>query len=380
MARGQPLRRFTNLFLLVFALDAVVSVLDDSLAAGGFHALAWLRTLVAVLTVLLSLPTFALLALAPALPRRALLPPVLFALWAGIGAPPLSAAYDASVLSGWLSLAQLAIAGLAFLGVRRWNGGEGWLLGPALEGAAFDRAHFLRFTATTVVLAPLVVVGLMVSSGALWIRAQTDHFLSLGLGGVYAQERTYVRGDKTVHLIAMVHLGDASFYRAVMESIPGGDTLVLAEGVSDDTGLLTDFPAPGELAELAASVGLTSQAELAMGDFERADVDVSDLSEETIRFLNALGSAIRADTLREGIELYVRHTETLEPEDVEEIMHDIVEVRNQHVLDRLARLLDNHERFALPWGALHMPGLEAGVLALGFTPAATQTRPVIAFW
>jgi len=231
-----------------------------------------------------------------------------------------------------------------------------------------------------VILAPTVIVGLLINSGALWIRAQTNEFLSLGLGGVYAQERTYVRGDKTIHLIAMVHFGDASFYDAVMQSIPGEGTLVLAEGVSDRDGMLTDFPDPGEFAELAAHVGLTAQAEVATGDVERADVDVSDLSEETTQFLNAIGTAIRADTLREGIEFYVRYVETLDPERIGEIMHEIVEVRNQHVLDQLARSLDSHERFVLPWGALHMPGLEDGVLALGFTPAAMQTRPVISFW
>lgn len=346
----------------------------------GVTALAELRLLVAYLTILLSLPTFALLALVPALPRRALLPPVLFVMWGAFGFPPLLAVYEFSPLARGLAFAQLVLAGLAFLAVRRSNEAESWWLGPGLERAAFDRAHFLRFAAISVILTPLVIAGLLITSGALWIRAQTSDFLSLGLRGVYAQERTYTRGNKTVHLIAMAHFGDESFYRAVMQSIPGEDTLVLAEGVSDRTGLLTDFPAPAEFAELAAHIGLTAQAQVPMDDVAAGDIDASELSEETLRFLNAIGAAIRAETLLEGLKLYVGYVETLEPQRVELIMRDILEVRNQHVLDQLSSSLDAHERFVLPWGALHMPGLEQGVLALGFTPATTRARPVISFW
>jgi len=355
-------------------------VLDDGPAALGGGALAGVRLLVATPAILLSLPTFALLALDPALPRRALLPPVLFVFWAVLGAPPLSAVYELSVLAPWLSLAQLGLAGLAFLAVRRSNAGASWLLQLDTERAAFDRVHFVRFVVVTAILVPLIGGGLLISSGALWIRTQTNAFLSLGLRGLYAQERTYVRGDKTVHLVAMAHIGDASFYRGVMDAIPSGDTLVLAEGVSDRDGLLTEFPTGAEFGELAAVIGLTAQAEIGSGDVEPADVDASDLSEETVRFLNAIGAALRADTLREGLALYARYVEKMDPERIQEIMGEIVEVRNQHVLDQLSSSLATHEHFVLPWGALHMPGLEEGVLALGFTPQATRTRALITLW
>ena len=361
-------------------LDALVSLLDDGLVAVGVDALATVRISIATMATLLSLPTFALLAFNPALPVRALLPPVFFLLWVVLGAPPLSALYPVSALEPWLSFAQLVIAGLSFHVLRRSNAGSGWLLGPETDRRAFDRAYFVRFSMATVILVPVVVVGLLLGSGALWIRAQTNGFLSMGPRGLYAQERTYVRGSKTVHLVAMAHLGDASFYRGVADAIPREDTIVLAEGVSDRHGLLTEFPDAAEFGDLAATVGLAAQAEIGVGDVESADIDASELSAETVRFLNSMGTALRAETFREGLLLYLHYTETVDPERIEEILREIVEVRNQYVLDQLARSLDSHEHFVVPWGALHMPGLEEGVLALGFTPDETRTRVLISLW
>ena len=361
-------------------LDALVSLIDDGLVAVGVDALATVRIFISTMATILSLPTFTLLAFNSALPGRALLPPVSFLLWVAFGAPPLSGLYEMSALAPWLSFVQVVIAVLSFLAVHRSNAGVGWLLPPERDRRVFDRAHFLRFATATALLAPLIVGGLLLGSGALWIRAQTNGFLSMGPRGLYAQERTYVRGPKTVHLVAMAHLGDASFYRGVADAIPREDTIVLAEGVSDRHGLLTEFPDAAEFGDLAATVGLAAQAEIGVGDVESADVDVSELSAETVRFLNSMGTALRAETWREGLLLYLDYIETMDPERIEEILREIVEVRNQYVLDQLARSLDSHEHFVVPWGALHMPGLEEGVLALGFTPDETRTRVLISLW
>ena len=341
-----------------------------------------------MLAVLFSVPMFALVALSSSLPARILLPPVFFLWWCALGAPPFfwSGEPRPDLLLA-LSVFQFSMAFFCFGAVRRANGGESWMLLPEPGGATFDAARFLRFAIVTAVLVPVVAVTLLIGTGAFWLRTETNGFLTLGSGGIAAQERTYVNGDKTIHLIGMMHVGDAGFYRGVMDEIPRRDTIVLAEGVSDRDGLLTDFPTAREFGELAASVGLSAQADVGIGDgdvpglqIEPADIDVSELSEETVRFLNVIGASVRAETLREGLEHYSRYVESQDPEALEAVLYEIITVRIEYVLERLVAALAYHDRFVLPWGALHMPGLEAGVLGLGFVHDTTRTRPLLKLW
>ena len=386
--REVSLRRFANAFLVAFAFDGFFSVLHDGLWGGAPGFLSELRVAAALLAVLLSIPTFVLVASSSSLPARILLPPVLFVWWCALGAPPLLWSMEPRpdlllVLSGL----QLLLALFCFGAVRRANGGESWMFVPEQGGATFDAKRFLGFGIATALLGPLIAGGVLLGGGAFWLRTETAGFLNLGPGGILAEERTYVRGDKTIHLIAMMHVGDESFYRGVMDAVPREGTLVLAEGVSDRDGLLADFPTAEEFGALAGTVGLAAQADLGIGEgeasgllIEPADIDASEFSEATVQFLNAIGASVRAETVREGLEHYTRYVESQDPEALEAVLYEVVSVRNDYVLDQLAAALGSHDRFVLPWGALHMPGLEAGVLALGFVHDTTRTRPLLAFW
>jgi hypothetical protein len=370
-----------NLYLLVFLADGALSALDELLKLAGVTSLSALRIPVAVSALLGSLLVYALLALGPRLPKRIFLPPVVFLVWAWLGALPLSAWVDLEDLGLALSLCQVAV-GLGSLAlVRRATGGASRLLGAsAVEGPGFSPGHLLKFALASALLVPLVLSGLLAFWGALVLRDTTSGFLEVAFDGVYSRERTYVRDDKTIHLIGMVHLADREFYEDVAASIPATGTIVLAEGISDETGLVAHAP---RLESLASAIGLTAQGEVSLGatrTFERADLDMADLSEEALDLFRTLGLVLGSRSYPEAMAIYARYVRSLEPDATRAVLAEIIDARNRHVLARLAPALEDHQRAILPWGAFHMPGLEAGVLAQGFEPSADRSRRAIRFW
>jgi hypothetical protein len=54
-------------------------------------------------------------------------------------------------------------------------------------------------------------------------------------------------------------------------------------------------------------------------------------------------------------------------------------MRNAKVLARLDDEAPTHATIVIPWGAMHMPGLEAGLTERGYRIDAQRTRPVLRF-
>ena len=65
------------------------------------------------------------------------------------------------------------------------------------------------------------------------------------------------------------------------------------------------------------------------------------------------------------------------PEELEAVQHDILERRNEHLLGEIAEALPEFEQLIVPWGALHLPAIEAALLADGFEPNGGSTRRLI---
>ena len=78
--------------------------------------------------------------------------------------------------------------------------------------------------------------------GALSLSAQIEHFtagfMSFDWRGIQSTARVYRRGDREVHLVGMMHIGEDEAYRELFESFAGESTVVLEEGVSDAEGVL----------------------------------------------------------------------------------------------------------------------------------------------
>ena len=234
----------------------------------------------------------------------------------------------------------------------------------------------------------------------------TAGFARLAPKGLYMVERVYRRGDQTVRLARMIHVGDKEYYDDVAGSVVPGRTIVLAEGVTDDKGKLRDKVDYGKVANL---LGLTSQHELQFAgrfideeafeasllrpreekgkgkpgpaDILRADVDVSAFRPETILFLNAIGEHLKENASPvEGImSLNAWAEKNVTPPMYEVIMDDILHRRNKVLLGHMDKALQRYDTVVVPWGALHMKEIEAEVLKRGFVLQEERKRMSVDF-
>lgn len=368
--------RLANAFIATYALDALLSAADEVLrGATGATWVGVIRHVVAAVLANWAFFWLPLLALIARLPTGLLLTLSLVAAWLNLGAAPTALWIEApGARAMTLSAVQLATAGLAFAWIRHRTG-RFWFSASSLTGPAFSWAHTLRYTAGYLLV--LLPAGFLYAGVALatWTELWTHRFLSFDLGGISLADRTYVRGDRELRLVAMMHLGDGRAYREIAASFVGDSTVVLAEGVTDTERRLETPPSVEGVAE---SLGLEAQDDLEsyfeeLGPAQRslrpvvwhADVDVRDFSPVTVRWLDDMGRIWNADgttaALREFMDRSLRG-----PEEIRTVERDILTRRNEHLLGQLAEALAEYRRVIVPWGALHQPAIEASILDDGF--------------
>jgi hypothetical protein len=392
------MRIFINLFLLAFAADALMSSIDDwsqLLFGGAIFGLS--RELLALAVFCLSPVVYLATGIDSRLPKSLLLPPALYAVWAGLGCLPFSIYSDKPGFMPALSLLQLALAAYAFAQVRTQTGR--WLLPREyFARPALRLKNSLWFALANVALVPPALALLLTASAWLYLEHKTAGFMQLGIDGLRLQQRHYARAGKTVHLIAMMHIGSARYYRELGEFLSTGNAVVLAEGISDDDGLIANDPSYSRLAEF---IGLDSQERMEITgrplDYDdlatrddadasgpgvvRADVDSREFSEQTRRYIEHVDGLFNpGDTFLQGLSAYLAwYRENMTPEKEAEVFLEIIDKRNATLLQHLDRALLGYDVIAVPWGALHMPGLERALLERGFSLAATETRLAVGF-
>jgi len=377
------LRALANGFLVLFAADAVVSVMGAALDLNGAESpwpLAPLRESLGGLVILVARPLHALLGLTPRLPWRVFLPLTLFTFWAMLGALPLPVYLSTTEVAAAVALPQLALALVAAAQIRRRTGRR-WLLaesdlpaGPVLSGRTAGGFALLHLAG---VLPALLV--LLLGSAALAIHRQSAGFLRLDTSGLYASARVYERGDRDVHLVAMMHIGDADFYAGVERVLPEDGAIVLREGVTDREGSL---PRGLDYGRLAGELGLESQAavlDLEGRDSRMADLDLSAFDPRTRELLGEIGAVLGSANAREAFVRYLRASRDVTPEDLALVQRDVIERRNEHLLGELDQALEAHRAVVVPWGAAHMPGIEQGVLERGFALRESRELRILPF-
>lgn len=392
------MRIFINVFLIAYAFDAALSTADDLIAVlSGTHVLGPLRNPVGLAVFFLSITAYLSLGIDSRLPKRALLPPLLLALWAGFGCLPLPQLFDDDrwVLLG-VSLVQLGLAAYAFVTVRRITGH--WLLPRTFFARpVFRLKNTVWFASANVILVPLVCALLLASTAYVYLEVNTAGFIQVGRDGLYLQERSYTRNDQTIHLVAMVHIGSREYYDEVSDYLSNGNSVVLAEGVTDRTHLIHNFPSYSKFANL---IGLDTQQNMTlqgkvvdpgqMGDdadaseepvIVRADIDSRELSEDTLTFIRHVGELLNNNqTFAEGLKAYTTwYSKNMTPEKEKVVMDEIVDGRNAVLLGHLDEALQHYDTIVIPWGALHMPGLEEAILEKGFTPGKSTSRLAVAY-
>lgn len=391
---GRRLRSFANAFLVAFALDALLSIALSLGVADGTPWFGDLRAVLLAAVTVASLPLFVLLGIRPGLRWRIFLPPCLFLSWISLGAMPLPiwfSASDAGLLSGVL---ELAFAGIAFALCRQGNGGQGWLLDQAsLEGPSFSGRTALSFTLLNfVVILPATLVYLAYSAAA-GVGYLTSGFVEIRGDGIYLAHREYELEGRRIHLVAMMHIGEAVFYEELFASLPEKGAIWLAEGVTDDSGLLSDQVSYGNL---AGSLGLVPQPHLAPRpelvrqpglaaagrNVSYADLDVSAFSPETLKLLAGAARVLGADTLREGLAAYGELSKMSSADatrTIAALKHDLIDLRNDHLQLEIEKSLPDYDEIVVPWGALHLPDIEHRIRELGFAQDRETGRRVISW-
>ena len=400
------MRFFANLFLVLFAADGAISLLDE-LASLLFPlpALTDLRDFLATVVIVMAVVVYLSLGIDKRLPKRVFLPLILFVCWGP------ASAWLFPALSLTRTYGLLAAAGqvlLCLLPVSRFSKpGERSLLMPEsiFQAPFFSRRNTLIFGSASLFLMPLVLVLLVFSATNSFLEANASGFMRLAPGGLHMAEKVYRRHDSTIRLAAMIHVAEKQYYQELVDSAAKGRTLVLAEGVSDDQNLLRDKVDYGRV---ASYLGLVSQQEMhfrgrrieaaeldkpgsrkraegegfrAGTDILRADLDVSSFRPQTVEFLNVLGTHLKegSSLTKDLLGLNGLSKKYFAPEMQQVVMNDILHRRNKEVIRHLRKAVNRYDTILIPWGALHMVEIEAEVLRQGFELQQVRERVSIDF-
>lgn len=357
---------FLSLTLAAFLGSALVALASDTLIVLFDNtALAKTAAGLAVPVLLMTVFVYLLMALTPMVPKRFFLPLSLCGPLTALAALPLMIYFypQAKWIVWAMSLVQVVVG---ILLIRRIAGSWKWrwplIPESRLEAPGFRWKNTLGFTAVNL-LAVVPAVALYVAGcSVVAVSHFTEDFVSLGPSGVTMQTRTYTRDDgKTVELVPMSHIGDEEFYQTLSASFAPTAT-VLLEGVSDKEHILTDKVGYGKTAK---DLGLAEQQKVfkPKGELVPADVDLSQFSKVSLDYLKKTldlhSKGINAATLPVLME-------TPPPDLPEKLLHDLLTLRNAHLLRVMEERLKTSDHIIVPWGAAHMPGISAGVLKAGF--------------
>jgi hypothetical protein len=386
------MRVFANLFLSLFFADGGISLFDELVSLFfPLPALSALRSFLAAIVIIMAVPVYLSLGIDKRLPKRVFLPLILFLFWYHMSAwffPSLSGnrAYGLLMAAGQVLLCLLPLS------LFRKAGERSLIMTKAMFNARFFcPRNTLIFGAANLFVIPIALVLLILCTANSFMEKHTSGFMRLAPDGLYMIEKVYRRGNKTIRLAAMIHVGEKEYYDEMVGSVAPSRTIVLAEGVTDTKKLLRNRLDYGKLAGV---LGLTSQGEMHFkgrligkdeldeppsrtraegegaepADILRADVDISSFRPQTINLLDELAKHMKQNaSMVKGLLSFNTWAEkNITPEMQKIIMADILYGRNKEVLRQLRKAMGRYDTIVIPWGALHMPEIEAEVLKQGF--------------
>jgi len=402
------MRACANLFLILFVADGGFSLVDELVSLfTPLMPFTALRNTLAVTVIFTSIPIYFSLGIDRRLPKRVFLPPVIFVFWTIISTwlfPPLA---EIRIYGLLMAVVQVALGMLPLFVFR--DGGERRLTIPPVVFNApfFSVRNFLTFFVVNLLVVPLALLLVVLTAANATMSESTAGFTRITPTGVTMSERTYVRGNRTIRLVGMIHIGNRKYYDEVAAPVSPGRSIVLAEGVTDDRKLIHNRIDYGKVAGV---LGLVPQERLpfkgrlidgeefeslqplpdaagklpvpASIDILRCDVDVSEFRQPTINLLNALGENMRAHDsfVKELLAFNAWAKKNVTPETQKNFMDDILHRRNQVVIRHLDKALERYDSVIIPWGALHLPEIEAEIMKRGFQIKTRRELVSISFW
>jgi hypothetical protein len=401
------MRVFANLFLSLFLADGCVSFFDELVSLFAPVALlSGVRDVLAGFVIIMAVLVYLCLGIDRRLPKRVFLPLILFVFWCPLSVwffPALAGSRAYGIL---VTVAQVALVMLP-LSCFRKGGRRSLTMPPAMfDTPLFSLKNTLVFGAVNLFVIPVALALLVLYTANSYMAEYTSGFMRLAPGGLYMTDRVYRRGDRTIRLAGMIHVGEKKYYDELAGSVAQGRTIVLAEGVTDEKNLLRNRLDYGRV---AGFLGLTSQEKMHFrgkligpealdepqapcggagekertgpADILRADVDISAFRPPTILLLNTMGKHLQeSHSLVKGllaVNAWAEKNITREMNDV--IMDDILYRRNREVIRYLGKALARYDTVVIPWGAMHMKEIEEEVLKRGYRLQEERERVSIDF-
>jgi hypothetical protein len=388
---GSPrLAAFGNAVLVLYAADGIVWLADHLLeGTTGARFLSDPRDLMARVTLVALGLVWVALAVTPRLPKRIFAAPLAVSAWWALGAAPLPLVLKSPRALDALGVSvQIASGAVSFLLVHAAYGR--YRLDPErLVGPAFRLRSSAGFLVVHLLLVPPLIAGSVVFGAAAQLERLTAGFVTFHGREIRIHERRYRRGDREVRLVGMMHLGESDSYRELFRGFRGPSTVVLEEGVSDQDHRLRQ---PLSYAAAARALGLSTQPEIEgvldqdeveeeeMPDVRNADVDLREFHAETIAFLDFAGALWSAQSSGEAL---ARLRAFAMRGDAEALLSvagdDILTLRNHHLLEAISDALASYRCVIVPWGALHLAGIEATLKEQGFVEEEAASRTLLRY-
>lgn len=401
-------RVVTNAFWVAFLADGLVSLADEVFFGGGHSVLTYVRAGITVLVILASLAAALTVAFTPRAPKRVLLPLIFFTWWGGLAQGfPLGYLKIPHVML-WVSLLQVSLAILLFIFFRSQEGRR--LFAPKDRPAFLWKYALLALPITAAVFAVAMVLAVFASvSGEL--DTVSGGYVKLRPDGIYLVERRFQSGDREVRLAGMMHIAEEDFYTDLLPTAdPKLPSVVLVEGVTDNQNLLGEQGL--SYSRLASMLKISSQENSAFMervsaglrrhrdsapsreispevpdkesgslDFVHADVDVGTFDPRTIAFVVTVMGLFQAEDWPSFMKKFSESSGPLNDEAAQtQVIQDILHSRNDHLVGEIQTSLKDYRRVIIPWGALHLTGVESWLLKHNFVKSGETERKAVGFW
>jgi hypothetical protein len=224
---------------MLYLADGTLSLFDELLSlVAPLPALAQTRNFLAEIVMLMAFVVFQCLGIDQRLPKRIFVPLISFLCLVPISTLIVPSLWGSPGFELLTALGQVLLCLVPVHYLKKMNQ-SGFLLPEAMfQGPFFSLKNSAIFTVLSLVVVPLVSVLLLLSTTNSFLRKNTSGFVRLDPQGVYMADKVYRRDDRTIRLVGMIHIGEKRYYDDLVGQVPRGRTIVLAEGVSDDKGIL----------------------------------------------------------------------------------------------------------------------------------------------
>lgn len=365
---------FLNLFAGAFLFHNAFALISIVLEK-RFPITASLRGLSLSVLALLLLCVVVAVSSYRRLPWKTLRPALLATIWTGSAFLPLPGLLSLKNSEFVGTLLNLVIAAWTFASIRRKHGN--WLIPEThFAGVQFSlRRTFIGFAVKLFVILPAYIYYLAIS--CFWmVEWRGKGFIHLRPHGLTTESRVYKLENKFVFLLPTVHVGERDFYEKLLKDVPKENVILLPEGVTDRNHILKSrfsYAVPARAAGLSEQPDFSTRLPIAKRHY---DLDVSDFSASTQRSLLAIAElfeAIQSGDSEAALSAY----RSLSSVDYDQIQKDLLDARNAKVSFGIRESLETANNVVVPWGAAHMPGIEAQLLKAGFSSSGSRELTAI---